>query len=228
MHIVTLSFDDFFAESTRKTARIYEKFGLSACFNVLAGAHTPDFTPIGYLDGELGGFELCNELVERGHEVMPHGWVHNNLTRMPLEKAQRLVCKCLDAFEDNLRGFRRDEAVFNFPYNASSGELDQWLPTQVRAFRTWGDGVNPLPSADTVKLTCTSHGPESCEDDIDRCVDKLLAQPSGWLIYNTHGLDGEGWGPVRSEYLERLLERLLSTAGVQILPAGRVLSQAAG
>jgi hypothetical protein len=36
MHIISLSFDDGFERSNLKIAAIYEKFGLSACFNVLA------------------------------------------------------------------------------------------------------------------------------------------------------------------------------------------------
>jgi hypothetical protein len=37
MHIVTLSFDDGFQKSNLTIAETYERFGLSACFNVLAG-----------------------------------------------------------------------------------------------------------------------------------------------------------------------------------------------
>jgi len=41
LHIVSLSFDDGFRKSFIRTAEIYEKFGLSACFNVVAAAHLP-------------------------------------------------------------------------------------------------------------------------------------------------------------------------------------------
>ncbi len=53
----------------------------------------------------------------------------------------------------------------------------------------------------------------------------MLAQDSGWLIFNTHGLDGEGWGPIRSAYLERLLNWLLAVESVEILPTGKALGQ---
>ncbi len=223
MHVVTLSFDDGFRKSTQRTAEIFEKFGLAACFNFVAGADTAEFKAIEYLDGDLGDFGLWRELAGRGHEVMPHGWVHENLTKMPLEEAKAAVLRCLDRFEKELPGFRREAAVFNFPYNASNAELEAWLPIVVRAYRTIGDPINAPPSAETVRLTCTSFGPESAEDDIDRCVAELLRRSSGWLIYNTHGLDGEGWGPISSGYLERLLERLLNIETVRIIPAGRAL-----
>ena len=38
-HVVTLSFDDGFRASSLKTAEIYERYGLSACINVIATAH---------------------------------------------------------------------------------------------------------------------------------------------------------------------------------------------
>ena len=48
-----------------------------------------------------------------------------------------------------------------------------------------------------------------------------------WFLdsLNTHGLDDEGWGPIRSSYLQRLLERLLALETVEILPAGRALAK---
>ena len=73
-----------------------------------------------------------------------------------------------------------------------------------QAFRTGGGAINPWPHEGQVKLTCTSFGPGNCEHAIDREIEKLLALESGWLIFNTHGLDEEGWGPIRATYLDRL------------------------
>ncbi len=80
-----------------------------------------------------------------------------------------------------------------------------------------------MPHKGQVKLTCTSFGPGNCEAAIDRESERLLARDSGWLIFNTHGLDNEGWGPIRATYLERLLDRLLAIGSVEILPAGKAL-----
>ena len=95
----------------------------------------------------------------------------------------------------------------------------------MRAFRTGGGAINPLPHKGQVKLTCTSFGPGNCEAAINREIENLLARDSGWLIFNTHGLDDEGWGPIRSSYLERLLERLLALGTVEMLPVGRALAK---
>jgi peptidoglycan/xylan/chitin deacetylase (PgdA/CDA1 family) len=226
-HLVTLSFDDGFKKSSIKTAEIYEKHGLSACINVIATGHRKDFVaPDQYQTGiPKGDFGLWNELHARGHEVMPHGYKHANKEKLPLAEAQDLIRRCLEMFSQELKGFDPRRAVFNFPYNASTPELEKWLTTQVRAFRARPKALNPLPYKGQVKLTALGFGPGNCEQAIDRELQNLLAKESGWLIFNTHGLEDEGWGPIRASYLERLLERLLAIDSVDVLPAGRALEK---
>jgi peptidoglycan/xylan/chitin deacetylase (PgdA/CDA1 family) len=230
MHIVTLSFDDGFKKSSLRIAEIYEKFGLAAFLNVIATGHLKTFVPpdeyhVGYPKGDFG---LWNELAARGHEIMPHGFRHANKQKLPFEQSTDLITRCLDIFSKELKGFNQSEAIFNYPYNASTPELESWLPTVVKAFRTGGEGINPLPYQGQVKLTCTAYGPENCEHHLDQQIELLLSKPSGWLIYNTHGLNEEGWGPIRSDYLEALLERLLMTPSIRILPVGQALALAEG
>jgi peptidoglycan/xylan/chitin deacetylase (PgdA/CDA1 family) len=159
---------------------------------------------------------------------MPHGYRHENLRGVSFEAGRDLIRRCLDVFAEKLDGFDARQAIFNFPYNASTPELERWLPTVVRAFRTGGGAVNPLPHKGQAKLTCAGFGPGNCEKAIDREIERLLARQSGWLIFNTHGLDEEGWGPIRATYLERLLERLLTVETVEILPTAKALAQYAG
>src|SRR5215475_13779005 len=146
MHIISLSFDDGFERSNRTIAEIYEKFGLSACFNVLAFEEVDGekvFDP--YHNWPKGDFRLWNELQSRGHEIMPHGLIHHNLANMPLVQAQKSITRCLEIFAQELEGFDAKNAVYNFAYNASTPEIEAWLPTIVRAFRTGGEAINPLP-----------------------------------------------------------------------------------
>lgn len=228
MHIMTLSFDDGFANSNRKIAEIYEKHGLSACFNVIATGHLDTFVPPNrsHEGFPTGDFKLWNELQARGHEIMPHGYKHADKQALPFEEGQRLIMDCLTAFSQALDGFTPKDAIFNFPYNRSTPELESWLPSVVRAFRTAGGGINPLPHHGQVKLTTTAYGPGNCEQHLDAEVGKLLNLTSGWLIYNTHGLDDEGWGPIGAGYLDRLLDRLSSISTVRIMPTGKVLGMA--
>lgn len=225
-HFITLSFDDGFKKSSIKTAEIYEKYHLSACINVIATAHLPGFIlPNEYHRWPVGDFGLWNELKQRGHEIMMHGYAHEHLDQMPFEQSSGLILKCIDYFSKELKGFEPKESIFNFPFNASTPELEEWLPTQVKAFRMGGPAINPLPHKGQAKLTCGTHGPDNIDADLNTEIEKLLAQPSGWFIYNTHGLDDEGWGPLSSDILDKLLERLTAIKTVEIIPAGKALSR---
>jgi peptidoglycan/xylan/chitin deacetylase (PgdA/CDA1 family) len=224
-HIITLSFDDGFKQSSIRTAEIFEKYHLSACMNVIASAHYDTFKfPNEYHKWPVGDFGLWNELKARGHEIMPHGYDHSNLSQLELSKAKDKIMRCFDVFSKELNGFDSKESVFNFPYNASTPELEGWLVEQVKAFRTGGNPINPLPYNNQKKLTCTSYGPENIDNHLKQQIGKLFSQPSGWLIYNTHGLDDEGWGPLTSKCLDEILERLTKIKTVAILPVGKALS----
>jgi peptidoglycan/xylan/chitin deacetylase (PgdA/CDA1 family) len=224
-HYITLSFDDGFKKSSILTAQIFEKYKLSACINVIATAHLPGFVlPNEYHRWPVGDFVLWNELKERGHEIMMHGYKHAHKNEIPFEEAKDLILKCIDYFSKNLKGFEPRQSIFNFPFNASTPQLEEWLPAQVKAFRTGGPAINQLPHKGQVKLTCAAYGPDNCEKHLNGEIDKLLEQSSGWLIYNVHGLDDEGWGPIGSDYLDKLLKRLTAIKTVKIIPAGKALA----
>jgi peptidoglycan/xylan/chitin deacetylase (PgdA/CDA1 family) len=217
MHVVTLSFDDGFERSSLRTAEIFERHGLVAEVNVLAAGHLGKPRNAWHSQWPTGDFELWNELKARGHRVMPHGYRHANKAELPLAEAQRLIERCLQVFEAELEGFEASEASFAFPYNRSTPELEEWLSGRVRAFRTGGDPVMPLPRPGQERVTCVGFGPEGCDEHLVETVDSFLAGEPGWLCYNLHGLDGEGWGPCRESTLDDLLERLVAR-GVHVLP----------
>ncbi len=225
-HIITISFDDGFKKSSILTAEIFEKHKLSACINVIATGHEKDFQiPDEYQITEKGDFVLWNELKARGHEIMMHGYKHCHLNALPFEEAKDLILRCIYIFSKELKDFEPKESIFNFPYNSSTPELEAWLPLQVKAFRTGGGGINPLPYKGQVKLTCTGSGPTNCEERLDTEIKKLLALPFGWLIFNAHGLNGEGYGPMRAEFLDKLLSRLEVIDSVAILTIGQALNE---
>jgi peptidoglycan/xylan/chitin deacetylase (PgdA/CDA1 family) len=224
-YVVTLSFDDGFERSSLRTAELFERFGLAAAINVVARGHLGEPKESWHSRWPKGDFGLWNELQARGHELQPHGLVHANKAELPVAEARGLIAACLETFGDELDGFDPERAVFAFPYNASTPELEAWLLGVVRAFRTAGDPIMPLPRAGQAKIGCTSFGPGPCDGDLERCVDDLLARESGWLCYNAHGLDGEGWGPVASATLERLLARLVERGDTAVLPAGAALDR---
>ncbi len=228
VHIVSLSFDDGFRKSCCRIAEIYEKFGLCACFNIVASGSDPDteFSDPYASKHPIGGWELWNELQDRGHEIMPHGWKHAHLDEMPFIDSRGLVMRCLDRFSQKLHGFEPQKSIFNFPYNATTPELNAWLPEVVMGFRAGSGGINPLPTRETVKITTEGYGPDDCGDHLERRLGEFLAGPSGWFVYTMHGLDDEGWGPLKASRLEKVLARLVAEKNVRVVPVGRTILQA--
>ena len=227
LHIITLSFDDGYEKSSIKTAEIFEKYDLSACINVVAAGHLklPDL-PDEFHKWKLGDFDLWNDLSLRGHEIMPHSYKHANLTTLPFEEAKSLILKCLDIFNEKLDKFVAKESIYNFAYNSSTPELEEWLTSQVRAFRIGGPAYNSLPFDGMTKLTCTSYGPDNIDKHLKESITGFLEGPPGWFIYNTHGLDDEGWGPLNSGFLDDLLDWLIQMKNVKILPVVAALNLA--
>jgi peptidoglycan/xylan/chitin deacetylase (PgdA/CDA1 family) len=225
VHIVTLSFDDGFERSSIRTAEIFERHGLVAELNVIAAGHRSKPDEEWHRRWPKGDFRLWNELQARGHRVMPHGLEHVNKAEVPPAEAKRLIEACLEVFRAELAGFEASRASFAFPYNSSTPALEAWLCTRVRAFRTLGDPVMPLPYSNQQRVTCTSFGPGRCDDHLLHTIDSFLAGERGWLCYNLHGLDDEGWGPVGSDTLDRLLERLVAH-DARVLPITAVLDLA--
>jgi peptidoglycan/xylan/chitin deacetylase (PgdA/CDA1 family) len=225
-HIITLSFDDGFKKSFYQIADIFERYGLHACLNIIASGHLSSFSPPNaYQMDPRGDFDDWNSLQKRGHEIMPHTWDHRDLTKIPMEQAQEDIIKCLDYFKEHLEGFNASDAVYNFAYNASTPDLEQFALTKVRAVRTQGDtATNPIPVSSTpVRLGCWSHGPDNADQWVEQVITEFLSTSGGWLILNLHGLDREGWGPVSSNYLNDLLNRLAKHNFLDVLPAGQVL-----
>ncbi len=233
-HVLTLSFDDGFKKSFYKTAEIFNEYGLSACLNIIATGQLKSFNtePVWIPQKLLGDFNDWNKLKGKGHEVMLHTWDHKNLTEMPVGEAKENLDKCFDFFSKNLDSYNASKSVYNFAYNASTPELDAYALQTVRAVRTGGwlvlkDGkYNTLTiPAKPCTLGCWGCGPDNCDAYIEGEIMEFLATSGGWLILNVHGLDGEGWGPLSTNYLDGLLKRLIKVKSLDILPTGMVLEK---
>lgn len=228
-HILTLSFDDGFKKSFFKIADIYEEHGLSACLNIIASGHLPAFQKVDewILPELMGNFDDWNALQERGHEIMPHSWQHLNLANQPPEEAKELIVRCLDYFAEHLDGFDASKAVFNFPFNSSTPELEQFTLTKVGALRSNGETAwNPIPAtSEPFRIGCLSMGPDNIDNWVEQQVNDFLETDGGWLVLNVHGLDDEGWGPMSFDYLQNLIARLVHIEYLDILPAGEVLKK---
>lgn len=233
-HYLSLSFDDGFKKSFYRIAEIHENYGLHACLNVIATGHLKSFNaePQWIPQKILGDFNDWNKLKERGHEIMPHTWEHLRLPEIPIGKAKDNIEKCLHYFEENLAGYTSKGAVYNFAYNASTPELEDFVMTKVSAIRTGGwlvlkdTMMNAFPVQELpLRLGCWGHGPDFCDDYVEQEINNFLAGEGGWLILNLHGLDKEGWGPVSTQYLDNLLKRLIKIDSLAVKPTGEIIQQ---
>jgi len=233
-HYISLSFDDGFKKSFYRIAEIHEEYGLNACLNVIATGHLPTFKaePKWIPQRLLGSFDDWNALSERGHEIMPHSWKHLNLTKISFENAKDNIEKCIDCFNENLSGYSSIGAVYNFAYNASNPELEDFALTKFSAIRTWAGLVlndtmiNKFPVHELpLRLGCWTYGPDLSDFYVEQEVEKFLDSEGGWLILNLHGLDNEGWGPISSKYLDSLLRRLIKIDFLKISPTGELVKQ---
>lgn len=223
-HTLTLSFDDGFKKSFYKVAEIFEDHGLSACFNVIASGHFPNFQKVDdwILPELLGSFDDWNELKSRGHEVMPHSWKHLNLAKQPIEESKELILKCLNYFTKNLDGYKNEEAVFNFPFNSSTKELEDFTLSHVLAIRSRESSKD---RKNFYRKGCRTMGPSNIDSWVDDQIKDFLKAKGGWLILNVHGLDDEGWGPMSTNFLSTLLKKLQSKEQLELLPTGYVLNR---
>ncbi|NRA37701.1 MAG: polysaccharide deacetylase family protein [Planctomycetes bacterium] len=217
--IVTLSFDDGFEKSSLITADIHEKYGLMACINIIANGHNQG-------KPGKGDFKLWNALKKRGHEIMPHSYEHLNKKDMPFEQAVELFEKCLHVFENELEGFDRSQSVYNFPFNVSTPELDEWLHQRMLGVRCDVVQINPLPTADTWRITSGGAGPENVYADLKDKLEAFVASDDdGWLVYNMHGIADEGYGPIEADELDSILAWLCSLDDMHVLPSAEVLKR---
>lgn len=203
---VALVFDDGFTQSCLKIAELFEKRGLCATCAVLVDHE--NFMPA----FPKGDFTLWNALQARGHIIHPHGWDHTDLTAIPYEKAVSMIDACLDYFSKHLENFDPASAIYHATYNRMTPELCGYLLTKVKAVRstgplgTVGTGMNHEPELDSRVFTCSWHGPDPCDEHLLSALAEAERVQPRLFFYMLHGLDDEGWGPIRSHALERAVD----------------------
>ncbi len=202
---VLIVFDDGFLRSTLATVGIYEAFGWKAVFAVNA---EPARTPHARDGAILADWSLWQRLHAAGHHVHAHGLDHANEARQAPGLAIQRLRRCLARFRHRLPGFEPAQTIFHYPYNQGTPVLHRWLLRHAGAVRQGGDGVNRTSDLGHGILHCTAHGPGSCDDHLHQCLDRVAIEQPPLFIYNAHGLDGEGWGPLGSAALRTALARL--------------------
>ena len=83
---------------------------------------------------------------------------------------------------------------------------------------------NEIPNKKTnLRLGTWGFGPNNADGVVEKSINQFLELDGGWLILTLHGLDNEGWGPLSSNYLDKLLNRLIKVNFLEIKTIGDVL-----
>lgn len=211
---VGLIFDDGFVPSTVTTADLFESLGLRAVFAVLAN-------PAGFAPRcEVGDFDLWNQLQSRGHIIHPHGHTHANLQSMPYPDAIAELARCLQIFSEQLVNFEPARSLYCFAYNASTPALCDWLLERVGAVRTGGSGFLRHEEVDARIWPSRAFGPDGPGTDLMDVLTRARHERPAAVVYCLHGLEGQGWGPIKRDHLRRALETIISDDALEYWPIG--------
>jgi len=207
---VGIIFDDGFAKSSIKTARIFEEFQLAAVFAVIAD--TTNFTQ------GAGDWNLWNELQSRGHIIHPHGQTHVKLSDIPPAQAIDSVRQCLESFQANLEGFDARQAIYACTYNIGTPEVIEWLLPRVRAVRIGGDPLLSVVDLASRVWRSAAFGPADPYEHFVQQIDLARKHKPAALLYCLHGLDGEYWGAIDSDHLRRILDMIRDDPQLEYWP----------
>jgi peptidoglycan/xylan/chitin deacetylase (PgdA/CDA1 family) len=224
---VSFCFDDGFRASAARIRAIFEQRGLAACFCVLAA---PEQAEDPFVRGApVADWSYWRETMQAGHEVAPHGYAHEHLGKMPVPLACERVQRTLDTFHAELPGFAARSSLFHVPYLAAPPEIVEWIGKRTLGARLslGTGGLNDLREWQPGRaVDCMTFRPPDADALLRERVAHFIDGQAGWLVLVLHGLDGEGWGTVRSETLGAVLDEL-AKAGVGIAPPNEILRAAA-
>ncbi|MBX3484335.1 polysaccharide deacetylase family protein [Phenylobacterium sp.] len=219
---VSFCFDDGFAATAGKVRALFEARGLAATFCVLAA---PGETADPFIRAApVADWGFWREAVAAGHEVEPHGWAHERLADLAPEAALAGFARTFDVFRRELPGFDPAAHACHLAYLTAPPGLVAGLAPQVLGVRQALGGAG-LNAAVRPRVDCITFG-DPADERLKARLDDFLEDEDGWLVLVLHGLDGEGWGPVRADTLARELDLLLA-AGARIETVSRTLRAAA-
>jgi peptidoglycan/xylan/chitin deacetylase (PgdA/CDA1 family) len=212
---VGLIFDDGFLKSTLATAALFDQFKLPAVFAVVA--EPKDFAP-GFVKGD---FALWNELQNRGHIILPHGYTHAKLPDLPHEQAVGELERCLDTFAEKLHGFDARNSVYCYAYNSGTKRLNQWLLPRVKALRQGGTGMLSSEELASGVWHSDAYGPDDPGDHLIGLLDRARKAKPDAFLFSLHGIDGEAWGAIALATLRRVLETIQNDPEFEYWQVGR-------
>lgn len=197
--LVSFTFDDFPRTAARNGADVLERFDARGCFYAatgLAGGTSPG--------GPLFTEDDITRLVQAGHEIGGHTVSHQDLARMPQDRALREIRDNLDQLRAMGAG---DIRQFAYPYGETSPALKRVIADTFTAARGILPGLNKAGS-DAMQLRSVEIDASAASLARGEAMIEAALRQKAWLIFFTHDVTRTpgGWGTT-PEILTRLVQR---------------------
>ena len=152
-----------------------------------------------------GAWSNWNTLADKGHEIASHSMTHPALPNVPADLVRRELLYSKRRIMNRL-GIP-GPLTFGFPYNQSSPEVKKQVEKYYLAARVGGHGINIPGEIDFYNVSSwwpLAHTP------LEETLDKIreAKAKNAWLVIGLHGMDDEGWHPISTVRMDRILQFL--------------------
>ncbi|RJF92085.1 polysaccharide deacetylase family protein [Noviherbaspirillum saxi] len=180
------TFDDGYTSSD-KIAAIFESFGVRATFYIVASTVQ-----------DLTGWTFWKDLANKGHEIGNHSMTHAIEMADPSLSDQTLNSEINGAQQmiEQQLGIR--PLSFAFPWHQYTSKALAMANTSHLAVRKldMGESAYAFAFFDQDHSSSLSAALTEANNQLANMV-----SAGGWLVAGGHGVDGDGWSPVTSQFL---------------------------
>ena len=182
------TFDDGYSTSTN-IASIFEKLGLRATFYIIPGVIPAD------------GWSMWQTLAGKGHEIGNHSMTHPDFVNTVMSDEQ-LDTEINGAQKLIQQKLGTPPQTFAFPYHLYTDralKIAQQNHLAVRKMNLDDPGYQ-------FAFFDTDHGTDLAGTlvTVNRQLDEVI-KAGGWFVAGGHGIDGDGWSPVTTDFLQKHL-----------------------
>jgi peptidoglycan/xylan/chitin deacetylase (PgdA/CDA1 family) len=215
---VTFSIDDGFWKSAEKYMVLFDQYEMKGTFHLVTDWIEPMQSEIGdsyNQDVSHGTWDDWKTVVSAGHEIASHSRTHPALPKIPKEEAEREIVESQQIIQTNLN--INETLSFGYPYNQSSPEIRELVSKHYIAARE-GTRTGEINQPDLIDFSAIRSWWPLSHTTLDEIIQKIeeAKQMNGWLVIGLHGIDDEGWHPIKYEKLEKVLEYLSKDKQVHV------------
>lgn len=185
---VTVSFDDGTITQYNFGVPVLDKYGIKATFALISEwtKENPAYSAEkGSFSVEKFGWAQAKLLVNDGHEIASHGFLHVRMDTMKTDMVREFVVNSKSGIEENI-----DTTVYTFvfPYSATRDELFNTVQSAGYLFaRTGEETVNDKGRMDLLRLSTVAIYNENTPS-VSELQNSLKSAEGKWIILNYHNI----------------------------------------